>query len=330
MLRSGSALLGFRSGNLSRSGSTRMQRDNSSLRIGGEVCTKYNLVFNIQTIECISIIGDVVIVLEKTNGQLPVTKPTPVDTSSRTATFRNQQLIAEVQFSKTRSSKRTGLKPKLIKVVVRSNNAEGPVITSSYFNATLYTSTSPPGEKVRIQLDDGSSVITTVASVPAAENCPITMHVGRESPTSVMEDGFAAGNASTPDNAIIKGTLKMMQGLGSIRDLRRRSTQSAQARATSLEELQKENSRLHKLIAATRKTIVNIDELKKEQVDLKFELEQLQTTGLETAKYLDFVLELCIVREAKARLQMDKEHLQFTLSELLKPSPAKKSRNKKR
>lgn len=308
-----------------------MKRDNSIFGFNQKQCTKFCLIFTVHFMEKISTCGKVVVVLEKTGSNTPTSAPAVVNPSSNTAMFKDQELIAEVQFVKARPSKRTALKPKLIRVLLRSESVNGATITSTYFNATLYVSTPPPGEKVRIQLDDGSQLVASIACVPSQDGSPATSPVARESPTSIMKNAGSGeklfGSDDSP-SGILKGKLKLMQGMGSIRDLARRSTQAAETKGISLEELQKENSRLHKLIGVTKKTVLNTEELKKQRDELKYELEDLTNNGLEFPQYLQLVEELCDLRKTKANLQMNKENLQHTLSELMKPPPVKKGRNK--
>lgn len=120
------------------------------------------------------------------------------------------------------------------------------MVTSGYFKSRLSTFTSSEGYQACNQFDDGLIVSVTVEGFPTTTKYSVAIQVGRDIILSAMDDRWTARDSSALNNSIIKETLKMIQYLIYLVILGRKS---AQARATSVEDVQQKNSSQRKLFS---------------------------------------------------------------------------------
>lgn len=318
MLRSGSSIFAKSpSARLSHSGSGRLS---VNLRPRGKETRKYGLKIYVDTLDAASIQGDVVICLDKTDGPMPCTTPVSTVNDGGSHTPVRQMLVGDVTLV---CSKGGQFKPKLVKVVIKLSSISGPTITSTYVNVTDYEGIGQPGKRLRIQMENGSSVFGTL-SCQALSEC-----AGLESasPTSVMgseptRSARRSMNLQGSSSGFLKG--KLMKAFGSKRGLSGSAfnqtgadgSQCASENATPLQELQTENSRLYKLITVTKEGTSTLAQVRTENEALKKEMLSLKENSVPSREYDELVRELCKVREARAAAELDKQTLEHRLKML--------------
>lgn len=189
MQRSGSSFI-QRSGSsfLGRSSSQTKRRE-TARSTTRKPCNKHKhtLHFTLHNVEGISAYGDIVGVLEKTDGNVLVTRAITIDSSNCSASFHDEALTTSLSLVevKTGVPGLVGLfKPNLIRLAIKLRDGTGATISSTFFNAADFVGVAPPGRKVRLELDSGASVFVTIAMVRDAAATPATS----DSPTSVVLD----------------------------------------------------------------------------------------------------------------------------------------------
>lgn len=318
MLRSGSAIFSKSlSGKLSHSGSGRLS---AAFRTRGKETRKYNLKICVDALDAASVQGEVVITLDKTDGPTPCTTPIRVVNDASKNTPVKQVLEGQVTLVRGKGAQ---FKPKLVKIFLKLSSANGPTISSTYINVTDYEGTGDTGKRLRIQLENGSSIFVILLCQPLSE----CVAIESTSPTSVMTSDLTPNSMKrsmilqASSSGFLMGKLK---AFGSKCNLGPNSSsqngpngkQSSTEKASPLQDLQTENSRLYKLLTVTKEGLSKLEEVRTENEALKNELASLKENSVPSKEYHQLVRELCKVREARAAVELDKQTLEHTLKSL--------------
>lgn len=304
MQRSGSSFLARSGSFVKRSGSAMLKRDASARSPTPTLpAVVYSLSVTVHYVDRLSVRGNIVVALEKTDQRHPVCSPeVAVNPSTRTAMFMDAVLQTHLTFSPNRAdgTPTHAVKPKLVKLAIRAaHNKDGASISKTYFNAADYIDVKPPGRKVRVDLENGGSVIATLMCV-AVERAD-TPPTNSDSPTCV-------GELAASGSGFLARRLNKAIGL-------RRPDGTGMPPAAQIEQLQlqKEKGRLRTLLEAAQKKAHRAQHLRKDISRLADQVKSLEQSRGDDKHYHQMVRTLCDVREQKARLQLEKERLEFAL-----------------
>lgn len=318
-----------------RSGSGfRINRD-GSFRFRGKETHEILFKVIVDAIENVTAFGDVVVALEKTEKETPVSKPVKVIHDGSKRTLIGQTLTGLVTLTVGKGGQ---FKPKLVRIAIKLSNIDGPTITSTYINVTDYIDVGSDGKRIQVNMDNNASVFATVSCQNASEQFESDQ---APSPTSIMQDSPIVEQKKRASlilqgsgSGFFKG--KLMKAFGSKRDMslspghtgsQKQIGKALPETGTNLQDLQTENNRLFKLVTVTKTGTRDLDDVRKENERLRIELKDLRENSVPTEQFEQLVRELCKARETKAAVVLDKQTLEYTLKTLTEKRKTKQRKS---